>query len=146
MRRVVTTNRHRFNGISHEFLSLGEVSQPRSRVSNDPSDDCPKFHWIAVNWALCCGQCCMTQKLADELQIESLSMKPKARICKASRTPCGEIYAVMARSRADNVDARFDTTSFTWTPPAPTPNPFSPRPASTDISNLWGSRSRPQSH
>jgi hypothetical protein len=56
-----------------------------------------------------------------------------------TRTPGGEICAVTARSRADNVVARFDTTSFTWPPLAPTPNPFSPRPASTDISNLWPS-------
>lgn len=54
-----------------------------SCASNDPSDNSPEFHWIAVNEALCRCQRAMAQKLADELQIESLSMKPNGRPANA---------------------------------------------------------------
>ncbi|MGH8778816.1 hypothetical protein [Paraburkholderia sp.] len=61
---------------------------------------------------------------------------------RVRQTPSGQIYAVMAQSRADNVVARFDMPSLSWKPLTSTPNQFSPLPARADITNLWVSEKR----
>lgn len=62
-----------------------------------------------------------------------------ANLKSVTRTPAGQIYGVMARSRANDIVARFDQASRAWIPLASTPNSFSPLPAEITVDDLWAS-------